>query len=308
MANNTINQNVNQAIMDFSTIKQAIINKGVSVPTGTPTSQYATKISSIQSGADVSGVTATAEDVDTGKVFVDSTGAEVTGTSTYKADYTALNTLVGQTTATDSDVAQGKVYVKSDGTQSTGTASSGGNQDLIDLIERDVTSITIPDGTTKLGKYAFNYCDLLQTAILPNSVTEIENGVFRNCTSLSTINLPNGLTFIGERSFQNCPSLTSINFPSGLTTIKGAAFMDCTGLTTVTLPNSITDLNSGQLFANCTSLRTVTFLGTPYNNLPWTLFSGCTALTTIRVPWQEGEIMGAPWGAPSATIIYNYTP
>ena len=45
-------------------------------------------------GADVSGVTATAADVDTGKVFVDSSGAEVPGTSTYKAQYTALNTLV----------------------------------------------------------------------------------------------------------------------------------------------------------------------------------------------------------------------
>ena len=38
-------------------------------------------VSSLENGggADVSGVTATAADVDTGKVFVDSTGTEVTG-------------------------------------------------------------------------------------------------------------------------------------------------------------------------------------------------------------------------------------
>ena len=42
-------------------------------------------------GADVSGVTATAGDVDEGKIFVDSTGTEVEGTSTYKADYIALS-------------------------------------------------------------------------------------------------------------------------------------------------------------------------------------------------------------------------
>ena len=74
-------------------------------------------------GADVSGVTATAADVDTGKVFVDSSGAEVPGTSTYKAQYTALNTLVGQTTATPEDVDSGKLFVKSDGTQGTGIST-----------------------------------------------------------------------------------------------------------------------------------------------------------------------------------------
>ena len=50
MATNTINENVEQAILDFGTIKQAIIDKGVEVPDGTPTSQYATKIGEIQSG------------------------------------------------------------------------------------------------------------------------------------------------------------------------------------------------------------------------------------------------------------------
>ena len=50
MATNTINENVEQAILDFGTIKQAIIDKGVEVPEGTPTSQYATKIGEIQSG------------------------------------------------------------------------------------------------------------------------------------------------------------------------------------------------------------------------------------------------------------------
>lgn len=41
--------NINQAISDFSTIKQAIIDKGVSVPDGTPTSQYGNLISTISS-------------------------------------------------------------------------------------------------------------------------------------------------------------------------------------------------------------------------------------------------------------------
>lgn len=45
--------NINQAISDFDTIKQAIINKGVEVPNGTPTSEYGELIGNIQSGASV---------------------------------------------------------------------------------------------------------------------------------------------------------------------------------------------------------------------------------------------------------------
>ena len=39
--------NINQAISDFGTIKQAIINKGVEVPNGTKTSEYGNLINSI---------------------------------------------------------------------------------------------------------------------------------------------------------------------------------------------------------------------------------------------------------------------
>lgn len=45
-----MSENINQAISDFGTIKQAIIDKGVEVPSGTPTSQYGAKIGEIQSG------------------------------------------------------------------------------------------------------------------------------------------------------------------------------------------------------------------------------------------------------------------
>ena len=50
MATKTLSENINQAISDFGNIKQAIINKGVDIPSGTPTSQYGTKIGEIQSG------------------------------------------------------------------------------------------------------------------------------------------------------------------------------------------------------------------------------------------------------------------
>lgn len=44
MANRTISENINQAISDFKGIKQALIDKGIEIPQGTPTSEYGAKI------------------------------------------------------------------------------------------------------------------------------------------------------------------------------------------------------------------------------------------------------------------------
>ena len=46
--------NINQAIADFSAIKQAIIDKNIDVPDGTPTSRYGELIENIQTGENLS--------------------------------------------------------------------------------------------------------------------------------------------------------------------------------------------------------------------------------------------------------------
>ena len=49
----TLKENIDQTIEDFDSIKSAIKAKGVDVPAGTDTSEYATLISEIPTGADV---------------------------------------------------------------------------------------------------------------------------------------------------------------------------------------------------------------------------------------------------------------
>lgn len=49
--------------------------------------------------------------------------------------------------------------------------------------------------------------------------------------------------------------------------------------------------------------QTVTIMGD--NNGYAEIFYDCYHLTDIYVPWSEGEIIGAPWGAEYATIHYN---
>ena len=87
--------------------------------------------------------------------------------------------------------------------------------------------------------------------------------------------------------------------------VRPTAFYNCSDLTSVTIPNSVTSIGDSA-FKNCSRLSSVTFNGTP-NSISSNIFNNCSRLTTINVPWAEGAVSGAPWGATNATINYNYT-
>lgn len=108
-------------------------------------------------------------------------------------------------------------------------------------------------------------------------------------------------------SISDCPALTEINLLEGVTYLELYSIGGCQKITSIILPKSLRAMNWKALI-NFGTLKTVTFLGTPemigsmYNS---SVFP--TSVTTINVPWSEGEVAGAPWGATSAQINYNYT-
>ena len=78
----TLETNVRQANADFQSIKTAIVEHGVVIPDGTPTSAYADKIRDIQSsgGTDTSKDTVAADKMLEGITAHDSSGLRVVGT------------------------------------------------------------------------------------------------------------------------------------------------------------------------------------------------------------------------------------
>ena len=84
----------------------------------------------------------------------------------------------------------------------TGGGGGGGNEDLIDLIERDITTLNIPSGTTKIGRYALSYCSGLTSVEIPNSVTSIGGYAFQNCSGLTSVTIPHSVTSIGDGAFE----------------------------------------------------------------------------------------------------------
>lgn len=138
--------------------------------------------------------------------------------------------------------------------------SGGSNADLIDLIERDITSINIPSGTTSIGNYAFYNCTSLTSVTIPNTVTSIGDGAFFACSRLNNVTIPSSVTSMNANQlFSYCTSLTSITFPDSVTTIGAWLFDGCNALTEIIVGSGITSIpaNAFSISSSNTSMQKI---------------------------------------------------
>ena len=90
-----------------------------------------------------------------------------------------------------------------------------------------VATVTIGNGVTSIGPYAFNECIFLANVTIGNSVTSIGNDAFHNCQLLSSVTMPDSVASIGASAFYGCNSLGSVTIGSGVTNVGAAAFAAC---------------------------------------------------------------------------------
>lgn len=152
--------------------------------------------STLHSFVDVTGTTATASDVASGKVFFASDGTQTTGTASG-----------GSSTAADFLVALW--------------------EDSADL--RQYTEL--PVSPTRIGSYEFYKKSNLALTSLPDSVTSIGTYAFYQCSSLAITAIPDGVPTIEAYAFRQCTSLTELTIPSSVTQIAAHAFNGNTGMT-----------------------------------------------------------------------------
>ena len=141
-----------------------------------------------------------------------------------------------------------------------------------------VSSITIPESVTNIGESAFDHCSMTSITI-PNSVTYIGGYAFSYCTKLNSVTLPNSITSIEDGTFGICKSLTSITIPNSVTSIGKKAFEDCSSLTSITIPNSVTNIGD-YAFRYCSSLEGIT-IPISVDSLGSSVFRGCSSLSSV---------------------------
>ena len=154
--------------------------------------------------------------------------------------------------------------------------------------------VTLPDGLTSIGNYAFYSCRSLTSVTIPNSVTSIGNSAFNYCSALTSITIPNSVTSIGGYAFESCSGLTSITIGNSVTSIRDYAFQYCSGLTSITIPNSVTSIG-GYAFNGCRNLTSLT-LGNSVTSIGYAAFWGCRSLTSITIPESVTSIGEGAFG------------
>ena len=153
-----------------------------------------------------------------------------------------------------------------------------------------LTSVTIPNGVTTIGAYAFGHYGwnssdnlLLTSVTIPDSVTTIGNYAF-TCNKINTVTIGNSVRSIGDFAFEQ-NSIANVAIPASVTSIGTYAFMHNV-LTTVIIPNSITSISEGAFdsnqITNVTIPTSVTSIGASafYSNL----------LATVTIPTSVTSI------------------
>ena len=174
-------------------------------------------------------------------------------------------------------------------------ASEVTNSDRMFYNCSSLASVTLPDGLTVIGTYAFRNCYSLSSVNIPESVTTVENNAFQNCSSLAeplyssklfvfmptskegTYDVPDGITEIAPYAFRNCYYLTKITIPESVTTVGNYAFQNCTGLTEPVYNSTLfacMPVNSTGSYTIPDGIKTVA----PY------AFNNCNSLINVIVP------------------------
>ena len=163
------------------------------------------------------------------------------------------------------------------------------------------TKITIPDGTTKIGKYAFIHCESLTSIEIPNSVTTIGDSAFYNCTGLTSIEIPNSVIHLGNDAFSGCYKLKSNEYDNGKylgnTENPYLVLLESSSKSITTCEiNENTRFIHSRAFASCRTLESIV-IPKSVTSIGRYAFQSCEGLVSMVVPGNVKAIQGLTFGS-----------
>lgn len=123
---------------------------------------------------------------------------------------------------------------------------------------------------------------------------------FYGATNLSEVDFSEtGEVTLSAYSFANCGFTTPII--SNIYSVATNAFNGCP-VTEITIDTSVLTYNA---FSGCNELKVVRFTKSNMTIDAGAFNANKGVITDIYVPWEEGAVANAPWGATGATIHYS---
>ena len=167
-----------------------------------------------------------------------------------------------------------------------------------------LTSVTIEEGVTSIGNYAFQGNDSITSISIPSTVRTIGEGAFYGCKKISSISLPTKLYSIGAYAFNGCTSLTTVTLPDGITAIPAGLFSGCTALTTVNMTDDVTSIGNGA-FLGCNHINSIS-IPSAVTSIADYAFGNCSALTSLTMDSSVEHIgYGAFANSGLTTVTYG---
>ncbi|MBR5678039.1 MAG: leucine-rich repeat domain-containing protein [Paludibacteraceae bacterium] len=156
-------------------------------------------------------------------------------------------------------------------------------------VRDSITSITIEEGITYVGKYAFNDCSNVTNVSFPDSSLKSIGPYAFQGSRFKNINIPDSVTAIGDRAFCN-NFLVSITLPKTIETVGNEAFCDSYNLPTIDFSGSSPILGEG-VFQH-SYIKSVDLSNANINTIPSHAFAYCNSLTEITLPESVTLIRG----------------
>lgn len=285
MANRTISENINQAISDFKGIKQAIIDKGVEIHKGTPTSEYGAKIEGMTvGGLDTGRITNFDSFCSNNRIPIDYLdGLDTRSGTDFRYMFSNCSNL---TTAPQLNTGNGTnfqgMFINCSNLTTVPQLDLSNGINFQYMFSNCENLTTVSELDTRSGtnfQSMFSNCDNLTTAPqLDTSKGTNFVSMFEYCSNLTTVpqlDLSNGTNF--NQMFYYCRELTAVELDTSKGTSFGYMFYRCYKLSTVKLTSFVAQAN---MFESCSALTNLTVTGTITVNATNALkLSGSSRLT-----------------------------
>lgn len=87
-----------------------------------------------------------------------------------------------------------------------------------------ISSLTIGEGVTRIGDYAFMLCSFVTEVVIPESVTSMGDWAFYISTGLQEAYIGDGVTEIAAKAFAECTALKTVVIGKSIQRIGDQAF------------------------------------------------------------------------------------